>query len=107
MSWYSRVLSVTAAAIVVTGVAVATSAPAQARPAVPNVQGTQTEPTYSYADAIRESGWVQAPFDPDHDGQPDKIAVDLVRPPVTTVTTRAPAAITPPARVDQRRPRFQ
>jgi X-Pro dipeptidyl-peptidase len=83
MSWYPRALAATAAAIMVTGVAVAISAPAQAsppNPARPYVHGPQTVPTYSYANAVRESVWVQAPFDSDHDGQPDKIAVDLVRP---------------------------
>ncbi|HZE48101.1 MAG TPA: Xaa-Pro dipeptidyl-peptidase [Jatrophihabitantaceae bacterium] len=79
MSWYPRVLSLTAcAALVAAGLAVA--APARAATSPPYVQGSQTVPTYSYADAIRESVWVQSPLDSDHDGQPDRIAVDLVRP---------------------------
>ncbi|GAA2499257.1 CocE/NonD family hydrolase [Winogradskya humida] len=37
-------------------------------------------PTYSYADAIHESVWVQTPDDADEDGVLDRVAVDLVRP---------------------------
>ncbi len=67
-----------AAAIAVT---LAAAAPAQAHsPAPPYVHGTSTVPVYSYADAVRESVWVQTRLDNDHDGVPDKVAVDLVRP---------------------------
>lgn len=38
-----------------------------------------TAPVYSYADAVRESVWVQAP-DLDGDGETDQVAVDIVRP---------------------------
>ena len=54
--------------------------PAQAAPTAPHVRGTGTVPAYSYANAIRESVWVQTTLDGDHDGVPDKVAVDLVRP---------------------------
>jgi X-Pro dipeptidyl-peptidase len=37
-------------------------------------------PLYSYADAIRESVWVETPLDNDADGQADRVAVDIVRP---------------------------
>ena len=46
----------------------------------PFVRDGQTVPVYSYAKAIHESVYVQAPFDSDHDGQPDRIAVDIIRP---------------------------
>jgi X-Pro dipeptidyl-peptidase len=36
--------------------------------------------TSRYADAIRESVWVDTPLDNDADGRPDRVAVDLVRP---------------------------
>ncbi|WP_329612720.1 Xaa-Pro dipeptidyl-peptidase [Streptomyces brevispora] len=55
-------------------------APASAATAVPHIRGNSTVPVYSYADAIRESVWVQTPLDNDHDGVPDKVAVDVVRP---------------------------
>jgi X-Pro dipeptidyl-peptidase len=53
--------------------------PAAAAPP-PFVRGTETVPVYDYADAIRESVWVQTPTDADRDGVPDRVAVDLVRP---------------------------
>lgn len=41
---------------------------------------TAAPPTYSYADAIRESVWVETPTDSDADGARDRVVVDLVRP---------------------------
>ncbi|MGH3453533.1 MAG: CocE/NonD family hydrolase [Nocardioidaceae bacterium] len=38
-----------------------------------------TSPIFSYENAIRESVWVIAP-DFDHDGQPDRVGVDVIRP---------------------------
>lgn len=55
-------------------------APASTAAADPYVRGNSTVPVYSYADAIRESVWVQTPLDDDYDGVPDKVAVDVVRP---------------------------
>jgi len=40
----------------------------------------ETTPIYSYAEAVRQSVWVQTPTDADQDGVPDRVAVDLVRP---------------------------
>ncbi|WP_406098922.1 Xaa-Pro dipeptidyl-peptidase [Streptomyces sp. NBC_01013] len=54
--------------------------PASATTAVPHIHKNSTVPVYSYANAIRESVWVQTPLDNDHDGVPDKVAVDVVRP---------------------------
>lgn len=49
-------------------------------PAPPVVlEDGMTAPTYDYADAIRESVWVQGP-DFDGDGEPEQVAVDIVRP---------------------------
>ncbi|MBM0235177.1 Xaa-Pro dipeptidyl-peptidase [Micromonospora sp. STR1_7] len=53
---------------------------ARHQPTPPHVVGTQTVPAYSYADAIRESVWVQTRADSDGDGVRDRVAVDLVRP---------------------------
>ena len=39
----------------------------------------KTKPQYQYANAIRESVWVEAP-DLDGNGEPDRVAVDIVRP---------------------------
>ncbi|MFI6073540.1 Xaa-Pro dipeptidyl-peptidase [Actinoplanes sp. NPDC051343] len=56
-----------------------TATPASAS-TTPYVHGNQTVPVYSYANAVRESVWVQTGLDNDHDGVGDKVAVDLVRP---------------------------
>lgn len=53
--------------------------------AVPSPAGAhhapaESTPIYSYADAVRQSVWVQTPTDADQDGVPDRVAVDLVRP---------------------------
>ncbi|NMO50761.1 Xaa-Pro dipeptidyl-peptidase [Actinoplanes sp. TBRC 11911] len=47
---------------------------------VPHIRGTETVPAYSYADAVRESVWVQTNLDNDADGVRDRVAVDIVRP---------------------------
>ncbi|MFI5491628.1 Xaa-Pro dipeptidyl-peptidase [Actinoplanes sp. NPDC051859] len=57
-------------------VLLATPMPARAAPSTP----PPTAPVYDYADAIRESVWVQTPNDADEDGTRDRVAVDLVRP---------------------------
>jgi X-Pro dipeptidyl-peptidase len=73
------VLLVAAAATAVAGLVVSPAA-ASATHKPPHVQGTQTVPVYDYANAVRESVWVTTRLDNDGDGQPDKVAVDLVRP---------------------------
>src|SRR5262245_17744287 len=44
------------------------------------VQNKETQPAYVYADAIRESVFVEAPIDSDGDGVLDRIALDIARP---------------------------
>jgi X-Pro dipeptidyl-peptidase len=39
-----------------------------------------SQPRYSYADAIRETVWVDTGADEDRDGVPDRVAADLIRP---------------------------
>ena len=39
----------------------------------------KTKPQYDYGNAIRESAWVEAP-DLDGNGEPDQVAVDIIRP---------------------------
>ncbi|MEH1014436.1 Xaa-Pro dipeptidyl-peptidase [Micromonospora sp. CPCC 206060] len=78
----SRRAAVLAALLIPATVGV--SAPAVAGPGqpvpAPHVVADATVPVYSYADAIRESVWVQSTTDADADGVPDRVAVDLVRP---------------------------
>jgi X-Pro dipeptidyl-peptidase len=49
-------------------------------PGPPFMRGTQTVPVYSYQAAIRESVLVKTSMDSDGDGQPDQVAVDVIRP---------------------------
>ncbi|MFF5428201.1 MULTISPECIES: Xaa-Pro dipeptidyl-peptidase [unclassified Streptomyces] len=51
--------------------------PAGARPG-PAVR--ESRPVHSYADAVRESVWVDTGLDGDGDGRADRVAVDIVRP---------------------------
>ncbi|MFB6842824.1 Xaa-Pro dipeptidyl-peptidase [Streptomyces sp. NPDC056361] len=54
------------------------AAPAAAAPSAPAVR--ESRPVHSYADAIRESVWVDTGLDGDGDGRADRVAVDIVRP---------------------------
>ena len=49
-------------------------------PAHVDARTSSTQPVYDYADAIRESVYVDTHLDTDSDGQTDKIAIDIVRP---------------------------
>ncbi|MGW0738063.1 Xaa-Pro dipeptidyl-peptidase [Streptomyces sp. NPDC002851] len=40
----------------------------------------ESKPVYSYADAIRESVWVDTGIDGDGDGRTDRVAADIIRP---------------------------
>ncbi|MEU6477262.1 Xaa-Pro dipeptidyl-peptidase [Streptomyces sp. NPDC047017] len=40
----------------------------------------ESRPVYSYANAVRESVWVDTGLDGDGDGHPDRVAADIVRP---------------------------
>ncbi|MFB9517703.1 Xaa-Pro dipeptidyl-peptidase [Streptomyces purpureus] len=42
--------------------------------------GRESRPVHSYADAIRESVWVDTGLDGDGDGRTDRVAADIVRP---------------------------
>jgi X-Pro dipeptidyl-peptidase len=71
-----------AAGLVLTGLGAvtgptATGAPAAERPY--RLENGRSAPVYSYRDAIRETVWVTAP-DFDGDGEPDRVAADIVRP---------------------------
>jgi X-Pro dipeptidyl-peptidase len=68
------------ATLVAAGVMLTTAAAPAVASTVPHVLGAATVPVYSYADAVRESVWVQTTMDSDGDRVPDKVAVDVVRP---------------------------
>ncbi|MEU6552322.1 Xaa-Pro dipeptidyl-peptidase [Streptomyces sp. NPDC046915] len=63
------------AAVAVLMAAFLTPAAAQAAPAP-----RESRPVYSYADAVRESVWVDTGLDGDGDGRTDRVAADIVRP---------------------------
>ncbi|MFG2835494.1 Xaa-Pro dipeptidyl-peptidase [Streptomyces zaomyceticus] len=48
----------------------------------------ESRPVHSYADAIRESVWVDTGLDGDGDGRADRVAVDIVRPRETAAAGR-------------------
>ncbi|MFF8289744.1 Xaa-Pro dipeptidyl-peptidase [Streptomyces sp. NPDC016309] len=85
----SRVLVTAATAALMTAlVQPASAAPAaparEARPASPATARPapvpESRPVHSYADAVRESVWVDTGLDGDRDGRTDRVAVDIVRP---------------------------
>ena len=81
MSWKRILLATSAAsATVLVATAIAPTPASADDPAVPHIAGTSTIPVYSYAQAIRESVWVESTTDSDSDGLRDRIAVDIVRP---------------------------
>ncbi|MFC7303573.1 Xaa-Pro dipeptidyl-peptidase [Streptomyces monticola] len=43
-------------------------------------ESRESKPVYSYADAIRESVWVDTRIDGDGDGKNDRVAADIIRP---------------------------
>ncbi|TFJ92489.1 Xaa-Pro dipeptidyl-peptidase [Lentibacillus salicampi] len=49
-----------------------------------------TEPIYSYEDAIRETIYVESSLDSDNDGEPDRIAADIIRPKETEDDLQVP-----------------
>ncbi|MET8283435.1 Xaa-Pro dipeptidyl-peptidase [Micromonospora sp. NPDC005174] len=75
-------IAVVLAGLLVTSLtaAPATADPPGRRPTPPHVVGTGTVPAYSFADAIRESVWVETRADSDGDGVRDRVAADVVRP---------------------------
>ncbi|MET8847371.1 CocE/NonD family hydrolase [Amycolatopsis sp. NPDC004625] len=50
----------------------------------------ESRPVYSYADAIRETAWVETGTDNDRDGRPDRVAADVIRP---ATRVRVPAIL--------------
>ncbi|QKW30302.1 Xaa-Pro dipeptidyl-peptidase [Streptomyces seoulensis] len=73
--WRRLVLTVTA----VLAAALLTPAAAHGAPRDDRAP-RESQPVYSYADAIRESVWVDTGLDGDGDGRTDRVAADIVRP---------------------------
>jgi X-Pro dipeptidyl-peptidase len=75
-----------AAALAVAGTPAAHAAK---KPAI-KVSGGQTQPVFSYKDAIREHVRVQSAVDGDHDGKKDLIRVDIIRPKESNAGLKVP-----------------
>lgn len=69
------------AALCLTTLSLPTAAPATAAPAPApyQLEAGRTAPIYDYGDAVRETVYVLAP-DYDGDGEPDRVAADIIRP---------------------------
>lgn len=87
--WRGILASSIAAAL---AVAVAPGAGAVPRPSI-KVSGGETQPVFSYADAIRQFVMVQSPVDADHDGKKDLIRVDIIRPKESDSGLKVPSII--------------
>ncbi|PXY19559.1 Xaa-Pro dipeptidyl-peptidase [Prauserella muralis] len=59
-------------------------------PPQPVFRDGQAQPVFGTADAVRESLWVKAPVDSDHDGADDLVHVEVVRPQATEDGLRVP-----------------
>jgi X-Pro dipeptidyl-peptidase len=53
----------------------------------------ETQPIYSYAEAIRETVFIESGMDSDNDGRRDRIAADVMRPKETNTGLRAPSVM--------------
>ncbi|WP_442304019.1 Xaa-Pro dipeptidyl-peptidase [Streptomyces sp. 2RAF24] len=73
-----RTLAVAATAALMAAFAPAAGAQPAGAQAAAGVR--ESAPVYSYADAVRESVWVDTGLDADADGRTDRVAVDIVRP---------------------------
>ncbi|MEV0583657.1 Xaa-Pro dipeptidyl-peptidase [Nonomuraea sp. NPDC050310] len=69
-----------ALAAVVLTLTITTPAQASATTPAVTVADGRTQPVFSYADAVREHVYVQAPIDSDADGALDRVRVDIIRP---------------------------
>lgn len=65
---------------VITLFAVTVPVSAEEQGPVHQLQDDMTEPVFSYEDAIHETVYVQSDLDTDRNGEPDRIAVDIIRP---------------------------
>jgi X-Pro dipeptidyl-peptidase len=69
---------------------------AQAQSPTIVVENGKTAPAFGYTDAVRERVFIPLPgVDQDSDGQPDRTAIELMRPKATNEGLKAPAIIDP------------
>ncbi|MFC7642364.1 hypothetical protein ACFQX6_16460 [Streptosporangium lutulentum] len=70
----------------------ATPAHANTEPSITVKQG-RTQPVFSYADAIRESVYVESSVDSDSNGKLDRVRVDIIRPKESGPRLKVPVII--------------
>src|SRR4051812_36235170 len=75
MIWRPLATAAAATAALLATLLVPATAQAQERTAP-----RESQPVYSYGDAVREAVWVDTRLDGDGDGKTDRVAVDIVRP---------------------------
>ncbi len=76
------------------GLLLAMTVPAAAASSSPRpVVDNETQPIYSYADAIRETVFIQSSMDSDNDGRLDRIAADVMRPRETNSGLKSPVVM--------------
>nr|WP_027927320.1 Xaa-Pro dipeptidyl-peptidase [Amycolatopsis benzoatilytica] len=61
-----------------------------ATPPAPVFTGGQAQPVFDPKDVVREDVWVTAPVDSDHDGKPDLVHAQVVRPRATEQGIKVP-----------------
>ena len=84
------------AAAVAVSAAFGVGGSAQAQSPTIVVENGKTAPAFGYADAVRERVFIPLPgVDQDSDGQPDRTAIELMRPKATNEGLKAPAIIDP------------
>ncbi|MGW5685332.1 Xaa-Pro dipeptidyl-peptidase [Nonomuraea sp. NPDC003754] len=72
---------------------VATTAPPARAAVAITVENDRSQPVFSYADAIREHVYVEAPIDSDADGRLDRVRVDIIRPRESGPSLKVPVII--------------
>ena len=80
------------AALIASALALTAAVPAAAG-AQATVEQGRTQPSYSYADAVREHVYVPAPIDSDADGRLDRVRVDIIRPRESGAGLKVPVII--------------
>ncbi|MGW0478402.1 Xaa-Pro dipeptidyl-peptidase [Nonomuraea sp. NPDC003214] len=83
-----KAIAVPLAAVLVLGL---TSGPVAADTPAISVEGNATQPVFSRADAVKQTVFVEVEgTDSDHDGRPDRVAVDILRPKETDQGLKVP-----------------
>ncbi|PRX46451.1 X-Pro dipeptidyl-peptidase [Prauserella shujinwangii] len=86
----TRVTVLLATALVAPLISVGAQAEPADPPPRPVFENGAAQPVFDPGDVVRESLWVRAPVDSDHDGEDDEVHVEVVRPRATERGLRVP-----------------